>query len=134
MKNLLLLVLSVGSLMSNIASAESNVTLLCVGEFSNYQDKHLGVQVDGILLSISKEQINVRGAPSFSSGVNGTDYVISTTAENYYSFNIAGNLLIQGNINRYTGKLSLSWLKTAKLTDGLVASVSATCQEAKRKF
>ena len=134
MKKIILLLLSVGLLMSNIASAESNVTLLCVGEYSNYQDKQLGVQVDGILLSISKEQINVKGAPSFSSGVNGTDYAISTIAENYYGFKIADNLLIQGNINRYTGKLSLSWLKTAKHTDGLVALLTATCQEAKRKF
>lgn len=132
--SILLLAVNLALSHSSSAFAEPNATLLCIGEYSNFRDKQLGIKLDSILVSISDTAINIRDTPTFSSGDNGTNYVISKVTDLHFRFSIAGNSLIQGSLNRYSGKLSLLWLKGEKLTEGLNASVSADCQPARRKF
>ena len=134
MKTLLIVIGVLLSCIGLASAEEKRTTLLCIGEYSNFRDKQIGIKLDSILVSISDSAINIKGTPTFSSGDDGTNYSIEMVTDIHYRFNIAGNILMQGNLNRYSGKLSLLWLKSEKMTDGLNASISADCRQATRRF
>jgi hypothetical protein len=101
-------------LFSQVVSAETPpITLVCDGTFSDYSDPRLVEIPVKATIFLSERSLRITGeVPYFSDGVQGSTYVITQKSESKFWFRASADPTVNGELDRYTGKVIVSKRKS----------------------
>lgn len=129
-------VLMVALLLSFLKTANAqtlkSTTLVCQGAYSDFSPNgQRDIPISTGFIKIIDKNIYVTGIPGF--GVDETKYNVTSLRENSIALQHPEDKLFTGQINRYTGKISLTnW--SSKESNQLLQLFNGTCVLGQRIF
>lgn len=105
--------------------------LVCKGHFSSYGEPNVRDLPDSGIVELDEKSLRLFDFVVFGGGTEGLTYSVTHKSETFIVFRLSANKTVEGILNRYTGTIKMSVMRTPNQLGELFDGV---CEVGKQLF